>query len=400
MKKILLIGVLLINLLLFHQFLLSLSPIAAGDYTQLKAERINYFTHYPFSAWYPYENVGLSYVGLLNYAPYSWVIGMIGSLGVSPVILERIVWWVPYFILSGWSIYLLAKTYNRSRFAPLAIVLYAFNTYALLLVAGGQVQGIGLAYAIAPLEILLLDKIFANSQNIRKQLRWSLVLGLLLSIQMVFDIRIVYVTLVASLVFGLVYVASIATSIQKWRILLRNVFFLYVVPVGVLFALHAFWIVPLALSHQNPLSQYGSAYTSIDAVRYFSFATFENTVGLLHPNWPENIFGLTHFMRPEFLLLPLLAFSSLFFIKTKSKDDKKEGQYILYFILLGIVGIFLAKGANDPFGNFYLWMFDYVPGFEMFRDPTKWYLLIAISYAMLIPYTVSKIYKVLQEKFS
>ncbi len=399
MKKIFFVILFVTTIIIFHNFFLSISPIMGGDYTYLTNERLNYFQHFSFSSWYPYQNIGLSYLGLLNYAPYSWIIGMIGSLGVTSVLLERIVWWIPYFLLSGWSIYFLSKTYANSRFAPLAIIMYVCNTYALLIVAGGQVQGIGIAYALAPLQIVLLQKIFANNQNLQRQLRLSLLSGLILAIQMVFDIRIVYVTLVACFIYGIIYLGSMLVSVQHWNSLIRNILFLYVLPLVVLFVLHAFWIMPLALSHQNPLDQYGSAYTTIDAVRYFSFTNFEDSVGLLHPNWPENIFGLTHFMRPEFLLLPLLAFGSLFFIKTKNKENK-EGKDIIYFVLLGLIGIFLAKGANDPFGGIYLWMFGHVPGFEMFRDPTKWYLLIAMSYAVLIPYTVSKIYDILKEKFS
>src|SRR6185503_16152979 len=62
-------------------------------------------------------------------------------------------------------------------------------------------------------------------------------------------------------------------------------------------------------------------------------------------------------------------------------------------------GAFLAKGANDPFGGVYIWMFEHIPGFIMFRDPTKWYVLIAFAYAVLIPFSIWRIHNWLNSKF-
>ena len=103
-------------------------------------------------------------------------------------------------------------------------------------------------------------------------------------------------------------------------------------------------------------------------------------------------------MKPEFLLLPILAFASLFFIRKQIAENRKQVTYVLFFAFLGLLGAFLAKGASDPFGGIYLWMFQHVPGFIMFRDPTKWYLLVAVSYSVLIPFSVWKIYEWLKSK--
>jgi len=53
-----------------------------------------------------------------------------------------------------------------------------------------------------------------------------------------------------------------------------------------------------------------------------------------------------------------------------------------------LLGTFLAKGANPPFGGVYIWLFEHIPGFVMLRDPTKFYLYIAIGYSVLIPFTL------------
>ena len=56
-----------------------------------------------------------------------------------------------------------------------------------------------------------------------------------------------------------------------------------------------------------------------------------------------------------------------------------------------MAGSFLAKGANDPFGGIYIWIFEHVPGFVMFRDPTKFLMIVALSYAVLIPNSLSEL---------
>ncbi|MDO8658559.1 MAG: hypothetical protein Q7K55_07485 [Candidatus Levybacteria bacterium] len=189
--------------------------------------------------------------------------------------------------------------------------------------------------------------------------------------------------------------------------------------------LNLFWIFPLISDKSAFVSGLGPAYTSSGITKFLSFAFLENSFSLLQPNWPENVFGKVYFMRPEFIILPIIAYASLFFINSKFTHSTSSGQSsksqlavknynnngtmkqlssekILFFALLGLIGAFLAKGAKEPFGDIYLWMFNHFPGFSMFRDPTKWYLLVAISYSVLIPYSIWNVYEKIKScaKFS
>jgi len=78
-----------------------------------------------------------------------------------------------------------------------------------------------------------------------------------------------------------------------------------------------------------------------------TYSKFENTISLLQPNWPENIFGKAYFMRPEFLILPMLAFSALLFIH---KAQKEKRELIVFFVIIGLLGAFLAKGRDCQAG--------------------------------------------------
>ena len=297
------------------------------------------------------------------------------------------------------------------------------------MIAGGGQMGIAMAYAIAPLVLYIFIKtidFFKLPKNIQypvSNIQYPIIAGLLLSLQIIFDLRIAYITLTAVAVYAVFsimnYVLSKEVLRKKIYYILYFIFYIFIVPGTVTFLLNAFWVLPTLVSSRNPIEELGLAYSSLDAVRFFSFAKLENTFGLLHPNWPENIFGKTGFLKPEFLILPILAFSSLLFVtnsKVKSQNSKLQLKtqnfdnnltikqsnnktIIIFFTILGLLGAFLAKGANEPFGGVYLWLFDNFPGFIMFRDPTKWYTLVALSYSILIPFSVWNIYGLLSSKF-
>jgi len=223
-----------------------------------------------------------------------------------------------------------------------------------------------MAYAMAP---LVLKKYTGH----RPQYNGVIADGLLLAIQVMFDPRIAVLTLLAVLLYRIV--------VGKGSI--RNFLLSLGVPMLLATALHLYWLIPL-IANPSVVGRQLSEVTSA-AVTYLSFATFSQTLSLLHPNWPENIFGKVYFMRPEFLVLPILAFSSLLFLTNPHTNTRMR-----FFALLSLVGAFLAKGVREPFGGVYLWLFENVPGFQLFRDPTKFYLYGALGYAVLIPHTLEK----------
>lgn len=337
-------------------------------------------------------------------SPYSWVFPIIyvpqiifgNWLGMDWSQITRIVYFYPFLILCVASpIFLFRYLFPKNNFYLFAAGIYLFNTYALML-AGGEVF-LALAYALAPTILLIFIKQISENREQKAKIKYGIVAGLLVTLQIMFDPRIAYVTLFAVAIYLLFVIYNLLFSKK-----ILNTFYLMlyvaVIPLGITVLLQMFWILPTVIHWSSPVGQLGLSHSSIEAVRYFSFAKFENTISLLHPNWPENIFGKVNFMKPEFLLLPILAFVSLLFVRKQTTESRKQNFYVLFFALIGLVGAFLAKGSNGPFGEVYLWLFKYFPGFELFRDATKFYLLIAISYSILIPFNISKIYELLKSK--
>lgn len=362
--------------------------ISGGDWRYFWPETVRQFAHLPI-AWDPFINNGLgqSDLQIIWLTSFLNLTSSASFLGLSWNEITILFWILPALCIGFFSAFFLYKTFfQRTFFAFLAGCLYLINTFFLMVFNGGQL-GFALGYAWVPLTILLFIQLI-NAQSENKThwllLKCSLLAGLVFAIQVMFDLRIAYIALLAIGIYTVVVLYRL--SKQYLHKILSFLFYTFIVPLGVTGMLHAFWLLPVLLGAANSVEQLGQGYTSNAAVTFFSFAKLENSLSLLHPNYPENIFGKVYFMKAGFLLLPILAFASLLFIQRV-----KNTTILLFFVFLSLVGAFLAKGVNEPFGQIYLWLFNHMPGFILFRDPVKFYLLVAVSYSILIPFTLQQL---------
>ena len=321
--------------------------LASGDVGFFWKEQIAVFSWLP-QVWHGDQDFGFN--GLLSLwldYPFRVVVKLMSTVGMSWFVIEKLLW-AAIFLLATYSSYKLAK----SLVAP---VVYAANTYFLLLFTGGQL-GVAAAYALAP---LVLFK-FMERRVISNGLWFALLVAL--------DLRIAF--LIADAI-GLYYLVDKKTSY----------FPAFIYSMLIASSVHLYWILPTVLASRGTASL-GEQFTNPGMLKFLSFADFSHALALLHLNWPDNLFGRVYFLQPEFLLIPVLAFSSLLFTK--------KNRTIIFFALLALIGVFFAKGVNDPFGGIFQWMFVHIPGFVMFRDPTKFYLFTAIGYSVLISMAFSK----------
>jgi len=395
--------------------------LTGGDSIFYFKEAYKNFSLHPY-AWSTDRRAGLGETDiplLWGYGINAFVVAVLGKIfGFDWSITYRLSFYFPFLIvsfLSAW--YFAKKTVIQNTYDLIAGLIYTANTYILMVMAGGQAN-YGLGYALIPFVLYKFIALFRDiivhldnkkSAEFAVLLRSAIITGIILTLQIMLDIRVGYITLLAFGLFVLMNIRSLTKEHFIKKILLVA-FLVFILPIGITILLLAYWILPTIVIGVNPVDQLGGGYTTIaGGIKFFSFAKLENTISLLHPNWPENIFGKVYFMRWEFLFIPIIAYSSLLFLKSKEqvKNQKMDNnvtieQYnnkiILFFALLGLVGAFLAKGTNEPFGGIYLWFFTNVPGFDAFRDPTKWYAFIAVSYAVLIPYTIQQLTEYINKK--
>lgn len=375
----------------YHWFLNS--EIIGGDWPYYLPQLLKNFA-FPPLAWAQWRGNGFGGIDV-SYSLHiyeNFTILFTKVFHIPWVIVYKIFWFGLFLALSVFSIYFLYRVlFPKSVLWQrlLSAVIYTTNTYVLLVASGGQ-MGYALGYALAPtvLALFIQITILPDSKKIVKNtILTSISLGILILI----DIRIAYLILLASAAYYL-FVCTIHFHKKN---LISSLFFL--IPVLIAFLLNLSWVLPLLVFKQNPVSEVAVGYDSLSSLRFFSFADFSHSLALLHPNWPENVFGKIYFLQPEFLLLPLIAFASLLFINKNVKQNSEEFRMtkksVLFFALLGLMGIFLGKGVNDPFGMIYSFLFQHIPGFVMFRDPTKFYTFTALSYAILIPFSLNCIGK-------
>lgn len=324
---------------------------------------------------------------------------LVEYLGLNWNIAEKILWFWPFIIISFFSsFYLVKKVIPNLKLWVLAPFIFLTNTYALMIVGGGQ-MGVAIAYSLAPLVLGMfikhIDNLVLSSQNIKYQIsniKHFLVTGLVLALQMMFDPRITYITFIPIFLY---FIFTFVFTDNKRKVILNSL--ILIVPLLFSVILNSFWIVSLL---RYGLPPQDIAKMSALGFKFLSFADLSHTISMLHPNWPENIFGKVYFMKSEFVLLPVVAYSSLLFLRNKTlknANQNAEKRRILFFALLGLVGTFLAKGSNPPFAFINEFFFSHFLGMSMFRDPTKFYLLIVLSYSILIPFSLEKISQVLVE---
>lgn len=144
-------------------------------------------------------------------------------------------------------------------------------------------------------------------------------------------------------------------------------------PIVLLIIFNLFWLLPSI--------QIGSL-NSNDAVNRdifgSSYLTIINSLGIFHPFWKtgEIIWFKKQNIPLYFWLSPLISVSCFIIYRKK--------PLIQFFGLITLIGIFLSKQESAPFINIYSWLFLHFPGFNAFREATKFQFMISIGYSVLI----------------
>ncbi|KKQ75701.1 MAG: hypothetical protein US96_C0006G0013 [Candidatus Woesebacteria bacterium GW2011_GWB1_38_5b] len=339
---------------------------AANDYPYYYLEAAKDLLDIP-RAWSERGNSGLGEFKLntLWAWPQNIFVGFLSNLGIkfNLILLIIIIFIVA---LAFFSIYKLLKYFKINKHGCLAgSLFYIFNTYIILLVDGGQI-GIALAYAILPLVYLVSIKSF-NGNSIDR-----IKAGILVGILGYFDFRFIYLflllvlaKLVYDFIFGSRNFKQIIVSFIVWG------------AVGLL--MHFYWLLAFIEVRDLGLS---ASYLSSSQLKGFSFAGLKHAILFYQPHWYQNIFGQVAPVNRFFLIVPALAF----FVPALTVNRKK-----LFWILVSLLSIIFIKGTNPPLGFLYTFAFETIPGFSLFRDPTKFFVLLAISYSVLIGFTFSKL---------
>lgn len=365
--------------LFFHRWL-TLRPICSGDCLHFYPKSLESFFDFPF-VW---DNRGGD-SGLGAYTPmflYMYLPSLMAGflyryLQITYNIAEKIIWFFPFLIFSIISLHSLTKVLRLSQIVfILATVFYLLNTYILLVVDGGQV-GIALAYAIFPLSLALFIKSLSSGYKSK------ILAGLAIALLGVFDIRIACLALTAYLLYSLFYLIF-EKELLKIKLLqvLSSLAWLALLAVGV----HFYWLLPTIIG--GKLITLNLLGINPEDVERLSWMNLNHLFFVFQPHWPQNVFGKLSPIRFEFFLVPIFVFMPLIF--------RRISYQTLYFVCLALVFLFLGKGFQNPLSNIYQFLFYRVPGFNVFRDPTKFLIPQLTAYAILLGMTIQVIYQFLK----
>lgn len=349
---------------------------------------INYrwfgFDYFTYGDWHYKFNTGLKdylnpsvWTGASGYGgqdasfwrlPLNTLFGIFAYFKVPFNISEKIIVFWPTIIGLAAAGYYFAKkiAFNRTAGVIGAIIL-SFNSYTIASVGQGHI----LLLTATFLAILGILSILGAIEK-KYELKLYIISALLFTASGWVDLRILYLS------FGFIALYLIYASIFE-KIKIKDIALGLITFGTIIILLNAFWVLPAVASG-------GVSSNSVLSRGLFgnNFWNIYSSITFTHPFWGMQY--TTWFMKQDVALylwlLPILYIVSLI-------AYRKLNKKLVFFGLIGIIGILLSKQVDEPFTGLYSWLFNNVPGFNAFRESTKFYFYSILGLiALMSVYTV------------
>lgn len=163
------------------------------------------------------------------------------------------------------------------------------------------------------------------------------------------------------------------------------------------FLLNSYWLLNYIYTffkERAPAQEFANFFATADLVKeyvndFYNFLSY-NFI-LTRPIWFESKYDLKSPLFVESLvsyLILILAIASILFIK-KEADNRKKKTLLIFYLFLPLL-FSLSFGPKNPFKVFDL-LWNYLPGFHLFRDFFKFQRLILPIMTILSGFTVVKV---------
>lgn len=347
--------------LLVHYQWLTTTPLTAGDWSWASDEKLRTWFPWP-TVWDPTTGFGVKDFAGSYVFPVEAALGLLRNVGVTWGLGEKLAFFWPFAALSFFAPWLFAGEILRSpRWALLSALIYASSTYLLLVSTGGQLL-VAMAAVLAPLVLWAFVRALR-----RLSVADALLAGLLVAVQAAYEVRITYLT---GLLCAL-YLLILIIHQPDFRIAVHRAR-LAALPALILLGTQLYWLVPLATYR-------GDHGLPIASAPFQAFMRISHGITGAHPFWTGAAPTIFHVvvLNPVFFVFPLVAFAVLLI--------RRGQREVLWLCLAALMSAFLIKQDNPPFGGVYDWLFYHFPGWSLFREASKLFFIVALSYAVLIP---------------
>jgi len=333
-------------------------------------------------SWNEWINLGSYGTSINNYIPWMFFSDLFSRV-FSYQSIERILYFLLYFAGSLSIFKLLTKSYGIKNFAAfLASIFYTYNVFHVMMPLTINVKLIMIAM---PLAVIVIEKLISDGRILRNALLLNFVL--LLIIQASSNppaVSIVYLMILAYLIF----------SVVAKRISLKNSLIFSLVSAIVFILLNVWWLVILIPSmvgaSSNIMENTGfatirtspSTSNILNGLRYMGYWAWWSGVDGNHSYVPfARAFDLNPFFIAYSFIIATLSFLVAYLVRFFSAKNKR---FIMFWLIVFIFGVFISKGASDPGGSVYMFLWNKFSVFRIFRDPwAKFTPLTVISSVIL-----------------
>lgn len=302
---------------------------------------------------------------------------------------------ISFFGFSKWYVLLFKM---KNTFALVGVTFwYCFNPYAVMLWHGGVYSlGAALTYSIAPLLFYLFYFSLFKENNVR--------LLLLLALLIWISSFVFWLFAPLGFVLGIFYLFLLLFHIKRLKVILKNTLLLVVFCV-LLTSPYLF-----AITHE--------LFNNSDAMNATFAPTFGNQQGgLLYSvlflySWgiytvwfPRAMYSFGSFYFSEQYIFSIVGMYISFlsgivwyFYNKISELSKKGVTYLrlensvilIVFLFILLVSIFFAKGSQPPYGGIFLYLYDNLPLFSVFRTPDIRFGFTVVLSIALVAVVISK----------
>ncbi|HEX9060589.1 MAG TPA: hypothetical protein VF941_10455, partial [Clostridia bacterium] len=346
------------------------------------------------SLWLSSVNFGVNmttYTGLLPFHGIQAFLSLIGAPFYSVQKVTFIFW---FFIMSISMYLFISYLYPLKKFWFLrlsTVVLYVFNLYLFTFWLNGE-QPTFSAYALLPILMLILLKFLRREWSPLKSAIYINIAFFFLSAGGITGVPLLGSSIIA--IGVLFFIFLITTTTRKSLKTFISSIGLFIFFSGIIFTfLNAYWLFPFLAFFKHQFTTTlavngGSVGANISWVNFISkYDSYTNLFRLQgdnnwynHPGFYSNYYFLNPLLIIGSFLFPILAYASALLVK-----EKKEKFIVIFLIMLSLVAILFSAGSHAPFGSFYVFMMNHVPGFVAFRSAYyKFIITLYFSFSVLI----------------
>uniref|UniRef100_UPI00404782A9 hypothetical protein n=1 Tax=Flavobacterium sp. TaxID=239 RepID=UPI00404782A9 len=297
------------------------------------------------------------------YWPLLYIFGLLAHLNISPALIDRIMYLWPIALLTPICMYYFSFYILKSRIGAFtSAIVYSFNIPFIV-----WSTGIVTAHMAMTLTPLLLLTYFIALE--KESFLYAVLSSILIFVIGFYDFRFLY--LVVWILFFYTILHFLVFKVKENRIS-KNILLMFAPLIILPILLNLYWLPSLFQPN------FGEGMLNRDLFGT-SFVDLTKSIFLFEYLWngSEMVAFVVHPIPILSLPIPFLAILGVYYTKGRNK-------YVLYFTLISLLGIFLTKMDHEPFSQVYSWLYLNFPGFNAFRDSTKFYFYIALGYAVLI----------------